>query len=192
MRAEMMKIFALLALVLIVLPCLAQTLTPRPPGNVPARAEEPQQPSNEPPEDTPVILSDLTKEFVGLAQDALDSLDRLSSALDFSRINWEAADLGSQSFIQKVDRAAKTKGQQYIADSLRDYRKEMRECRSGAEEMIDNHTDPKEYTMYKGLCILGASVRRTNIAELLSGKNAKKKTPAKAPSSKSNGPKSLN
>jgi hypothetical protein len=190
--AELLKIFTLLALSLISLPCLAQTLTPMPPGNVPTRAAEPQQPSNEPPEETPVIASDLTKEFVGLAQDALDSLDRLSSALEFSRINWETADLGSQAFIQKADRAAKTKGQKYIADSLRDSRKSMQDCRSEAEEMIGEHADSKAYAMHQGLCIFIAYSRKTRIAELLSGKNAKKKTPTKAPGAKSNKPKPLN
>jgi hypothetical protein len=179
---NMLGIFALPALALIIFPYLGQTLTPMPPPrDVPAQAAEPRQTvSIEQPGKMPVIASDLTKEFVGLVQDARDSVDRLCSALEFSRINWEAADLGSQSFIQKMDRATKTKGQKYIADSVKDYRKEMLECRSGAAEMLDNHADPKEYNMYKGLCILGAYVRGTNIAKSLSPKSGKKKTPAKA------------
>ncbi len=64
---------------------------------------------------------DLTKEFVSLAGEAIDSVDNLIAAEDFTRTNFERAQMDNRISIQKLRRAVKTRGQKYIADAIEVY-----------------------------------------------------------------------
>jgi hypothetical protein len=65
-----------------------------------------------------ITATDLTKEFVDLAGDTIDSMDRVRDAEKLTVPTFEKAQMDSKTLVQKLNRVAKTTAQKYIADSI--------------------------------------------------------------------------
>jgi hypothetical protein len=121
-------------------------------------------------------------EFMSLAHEALDSVDRVNSAVMFSRVNWEKADLDAKEAIQKLERAAKSTEEKHAYGYVTDFLAGIEKCRTDIERYTSEGYDDIRADRMKS-CQEYASLTRGLTLQIidLAGRPTESPKPAHAP-----------